>query len=97
MKAAFQTRADDGFVAAERAARAVAHLPESERPAAFERWMKDNGFADRLANGVAFGKGVEYSKWIHTAQAKELGVEPQAEIDKVESRRPPEQPFRRAG
>ncbi len=97
MKAAFQARADEGFVAAERAAKAVAHLPEAERPAAFGRWMKDNGFGDRLENDVAFGKGVEYAKWVHTEAAKKLGVDAHAEIEKVENRQPAPQVFRRAG
>jgi hypothetical protein len=97
MKAVFQARADEGFVAAERGGKAVAHLPEAERPAAFARWMKDNGFGERMENDVAFGKGVEHAQWIHSAQAKELGVDQQTEMKKVEDRQPPPQVFRRAG
>lgn len=97
MRHALQSRADDGFMAAQRAAKAVTHLPESERPAAFDRWMKDNGFGDRLETDVAFGKGVEYAKWIHSDAAKKLDVDVQVETRRVEDRQPPQQVFRRAG
>lgn len=97
MKATFQGRADEGFDAARRAEAATCHLPPGERPAAFTKWMSDNGFGERFKNDVAFGKGVEYFAWIHTKQAHELGVDTVAEIQKVEARRIPPQVFRAAG
>lgn len=97
LKAAFQTRADEGFSAACRASEYVTKLPPGEREAGFTRWMKDNGFGERLDKDVAFAKGVEYQAWIHTSQAKSLGVDASLEEARVQTRLPPPQAFRCAG
>jgi hypothetical protein len=93
LKPILQGRADEGFVAQERAFAATQHLGNSPaRGEAMQRWMKDNGFTDRQRNDVAFGKGVEYFNWIGT-QPKHAGIDVSAEAKKVHDRQPPIQPF----
>jgi len=88
-----QGRADEGFMAQERAFAATQQLGNTPaRAEAMQRWMKDNGFADRQRNDVAFGKGVEYFNWIG-AQPKHAGIDMSAEARKVHDRQPPTQPF----
>lgn len=97
LKAAFQQRADDGFDAARRAYAATQHLLAADRPAATEKWMTDNGYGDRLQNDVAFGKGVDYFAWTHSAEAKRFGVAPELEEARVDARRMPPLPLRIGG
>ena len=71
MKPILQARADEGFVAAERAYAATSHLAGTpERAGAMRTWMKDNGFEDRQRDDVAFGKGVEYFVWTQGAGSR---------------------------
>lgn len=92
MKVVLQSRADEGFIAAQRARAAVKNLPPSEQAAARAKWMNDNGFAERMSSDVAFGLGVRYAEWIASEPARKVGVRPEDEAKKVETRRPPEPP-----
>ena len=88
-----QARADEGFVAAERAFGATRHLAGSpERAGAMRAWMKDNGFEDRQRNDIAFGKGVEYFGWLEGVGAQR-GADVAAESKKVHDRQTPAQAF----
>lgn len=93
LKPILQARADEGFLAQERAFAATQHLGNTPaRGEALQRWMKDNGFADRQRNDVAFGKGVEYFNWVAT-QPKHSGLDVNVEARKVHDRQPPTQGF----
>ncbi|MDB4935409.1 MAG: hypothetical protein JWP87_2381 [Labilithrix sp.] len=88
-----QARADEGFVAQERAYEATKHLGNTPaRAEAMQKWMKDNGFEDRRRNDVAFGKGVEYFDWVG-AQRRSEGIDACVESKKVHERVAPKQPF----
>lgn len=93
LKPILQARADEGFVAAERAYGATRHLAGTpERAAAMHAWMKDNGFADRQRTDVAFGKGVEYFAWLEGAGPKH-GADAAAQSQKVHDRQAPPHTF----
>jgi hypothetical protein len=86
-----QARADEGFIAMERALEATKSLAGSpQRGAAIQTWLKANGFEDRLRNDVAFGKGAEYAAWL---QSPPKGVDAGAEAARVHARQPPAQSF----
>ncbi len=88
-----QARADEGFLAQERAHAATRSLGNTPaRAEAMQKWMKDNGFEDRQRHDVAFGKGVEYFNWVG-AQRKSAGVDSAVESKKVHDRQTPNQPF----
>lgn len=97
MKPILQARADVGFLAAARAAKAVAHVPPQEQPAAILRYLQQAGMGTQLLNDAAFAKGVQYYLWCRSDGAKKLGVDVAAETEKIESRYVPPQPVRVAG
>lgn len=85
-----QARADEGFVATERAFAATKHLAgHPDRHFAMAKWLDDNGYGDRRRNDVAFGKGMEYFNWVQSAR----GVDPASESKKVHDRAPVEPDF----
>lgn len=84
-----QGRADEGFNAYERAFAATTNVPVDARPAAMNRWLSDNGFADRQKSDIAFQKGGEY--FLFTMSTK--GVDAAGEANKVHARLPPERAF----
>lgn len=93
LKPILQRRADEGFIAQERAFAATQHLGNTPaRGEALQRWMKDNGLADRQRNDVAFGKGVEYFNWV-AMQPKHSGIDASVEAKKVHDRQTPTQTF----
>jgi hypothetical protein len=80
------SRADEGFLAMERAHAATKHLAGSpDRAAAIVKWLDDNGFADKRRGDVAFGKGGEYFNWLHGLGAR-AGADVAAETRKVHDR-----------
>jgi hypothetical protein len=92
-----QARADEGFLAQERAFEATKSLGNTPaRADAMQKWMKDNGFEDRRRNDVAFGKGAEYCAWVH-AQPRSANVDAAAESQKVHARQMPTQAVVRQG
>jgi hypothetical protein len=93
IRAVLQARADEGYLAAEHAVEASKHLPVAERPAAIARWLTDH-YPSRLADDVAFAKGVEYHAFVTAAAARGLyGVNAEAELAKVDERAPLERPL----
>jgi hypothetical protein len=97
IKPVLQERADAGFTAAERAFQATAALRGSPaRAEALTRWMKDNGFAERMRGDVAFGKGFEYYVWLETMGDRE-GVDVAVERAKIHDRAAPLAEFRCRG
>lgn len=88
-----QARADEGFVATERAYEATKHLAGTpERAGAMRAWLKDNGFEDRQRTDVAFGKGAEYFTWLQGVGAKR-GADVAAELQKIHDRQTPPHAF----
>lgn len=82
IRAVLQARADEGYLAAERAAKSGVPM---------QQWLKDNGYTDRLKNDVAFAKGVEYHAFVTESASRGLyGVSAADELRKVQERAPVE-------
>ncbi|MBX3225797.1 MAG: hypothetical protein KIT84_30530 [Labilithrix sp.] len=93
-KMVLQARADEGYLAAERAMKATANVPKEQRAQALLQWFKDNGYGERLSSDVAFTKGVEYHAFVQAAAAEhKYGIDPAKELAKVETRVPVERPL----
>jgi len=84
-----QGHADEGFNAYERAFAATRNAPVEQRPVAMNKWLMDNGFADRQKNDIAFQKGGEY--FLFTKTMNEADASSAAR--KVHNRLPPERAF----
>lgn len=74
LRQVLQARADEGFLAADRAMNATANVPPDQRAAAIHRWFVDNGYADRMLHDVAFGKGVEYHAFVQEPLSEKRGL-----------------------
>lgn len=84
-----QGHADEGFNAYERAYAATTNTPPDRRHVAMNKWLMDNGFADRQKNDIAFQKGGEY--FLFTKTMNEADASSAAR--KVHGRLPPERAF----
>ncbi len=86
LRAILQARADEGFLVAERAHAATAHIADpSARAQAMQRWLKDNGFGDRIQKDIAFQKGAQFFLWstAHgTAAAESAKVHARAPVER---------------
>lgn len=94
IKPVLQARADEGFLAAERAATATADVPPKERPLAIARWYRDNGYGGRMRDDIAFAKGAEYHAFVtHASAAGLYDLRADDELRKVQARAPLERPW----
>lgn len=93
IRAVLQARADEGYLAAERALAETSHLPPEQRAEGLHDWFKAR-YGTRLFTDVAFAKGVEYHAFVTSAAARHLyGIDAAAELKKVEDRAPIERPL----
>jgi len=90
---ALQARADEGFIAADRAMNATANIPPQARSAAITQWFKDNGIGERMKTDLAFAQGVRYHAFVQEPLSQDRGLGLDAERAKVEARLPLERPF----
>jgi len=90
---ALQARADEGFMAADRAMKATANVPPQQRSAAIKQWFADNGFGERMKSDLAFAQGVRYHAFVQEPLSQDRGLRLDVERQKVEARMPLERPF----
>lgn len=87
LRAELQSRADQGFLAAKSAWAATAGGDPSTRAERMMKALEQGGHKDKLANDVAFGKGVQYFAWLQ-GQRPEVRTTEESRIQSRNIERP---------
>ncbi len=75
LRAELQSRADQGFLAAKNAWAVTAGGDPNTRADRMMKALEQAGHKDKLANDVAFGKGVQYFAWLQGQRPEIRGAE----------------------
>lgn len=87
MKLFLQSRADEGFIAAEFANKAVSYLPKDQQPAAAAKWLAES-YGDRMKDDLAFATGAKFNAFVHSDAGQKAGLSVAGEMHQISHRAP---------